>query len=58
MIYLVIEFFVVQGPSHLPDYVVKATIGSLSVEGRGKSKKEAKLHASKALLVHLHQVQC
>ncbi|XP_023329872.1 double-stranded RNA-specific editase B2 isoform X3 [Eurytemora carolleeae] len=45
------------GPSHLPDYVVKATLGSVSVEGRGKSKKDAKLHASKALLVHLHQVE-
>ena len=28
----------------------------MSFEGSGKSKKDAKLNASKALLVHLHQV--
>ena len=28
------------------------------MEGMGKSKKDAKLHASKALLVHLHKVKC
>ena len=28
----------------------------MSFEGSGKSKKDAKLNASKALLVHLHKV--
>jgi len=45
-----------QGPSHAPEFILKATLGTLSVEGMGKSKKDAKLHASKALLVHLHKV--
>jgi hypothetical protein len=36
---------------------VRAALGKISFEGAGKSKKEAKLHASKALLVYLHQVR-
>jgi len=45
-----------EGPSHAPQFCVRATLASLSYEGRGISKKEAKLHASKALLVHIHRV--
>ena len=45
-----------QGPSHAPQFCVRATLGEASFEGYGKSKKDAKLHASKALLVHLHKV--
>jgi len=45
-----------EGPSHAPQFCVRATLASLSYEGRGVSKKEAKLHASKALLVHIHKV--
>jgi hypothetical protein len=32
---------------------VKASLNEMAFEGSGKSKKEAKLNASKALLVHL-----
>jgi len=45
-----------EGPSHAPQFCYRATLASLSYEGRGISKKEAKLHASKALLVHIHKV--
>ena len=47
-----------EGPSHAPEFCVTASLAGagLVVEGRGGSKKEAKLHASKALLVHIHQV--
>lgn len=45
-----------QGPSHAPEFCVTASLAGLTFEGRGNSKKEAKLHASKALLVHIHQV--
>lgn len=44
------------GPSHSPEFVVRATLANVSRDGMGKSKKDAKLHASKALLVHLHKV--
>jgi len=44
------------GPSHSPDFVMRATLNSHVVTGMGKSKKDAKLNASKALLVKLHQV--
>ena len=44
------------GPSHAPEFCVKATLAAISYEGRGTSKKEAKLNASKALLVHIHRV--
>ena len=44
------------GPSHAPQFCVTATLANLTLEGRGNSKKEAKLHASKALLVHIHKV--
>jgi len=44
------------GPSHAPVFVVKASLNDMSFEGSGKSKKDAKLNASKALLVHLHKV--
>ena len=46
----------VSGPSHAPQFSVRATLASLSLEGTGASKKEAKLHASKALLVHIHRL--
>ena len=45
-----------EGPSHAPEFCVTASLASLTVEGRGNSKREAKLHASKALLTHIHQV--
>ena len=45
-----------EGPSHAPEFCVTASLASLTVEGRGNSKREAKLHASKALLAHIHQV--
>lgn len=44
------------GPSHAPQFVIKASLNDMSFEGSGKSKKDAKLNASKALLVHLHKV--
>ena len=44
------------GPSHAPLFVIKASLNEMSFEGSGKSKKDAKLNASKALLVHLHKV--
>ena len=44
------------GPSHAPEFCVTATLENLTFQGQGNSKKEAKLHASKALLVHIHQV--
>ena len=44
------------GPSHAPLFVIKASLNDMSFEGSGKSKKDAKLNASKALLVHLHKV--
>ena len=36
--------------------MIRASLNDMSFEGSGKSKKDAKLNASKALLVHLHQV--
>ena len=44
------------GPSHAPQFCVTATLANMTLEGRGNSKKEAKLQASKALLVHIHKV--
>ena len=44
------------GPSHAPVYRVRASLASLNYEGLGASKKEAKLHASKALLAEIHRV--
>jgi len=44
------------GPSHAPNFVIKASLNDMSAEGSGKSKKDAKLNASKALLVLLHKV--
>ena len=44
------------GPSHAPLFVIRASLNDMSFEGSGKSKKDAKLNASKALLVHLHKV--
>ncbi|XP_040566219.1 double-stranded RNA-specific editase 1 [Lepeophtheirus salmonis] len=44
------------GPSHAPNFIIKAMLNNMSFEGSGKSKKDAKLNASKALLVHLHKV--
>ena len=44
------------GPSHAPQFIIKASLNDMSFEGSGKSKKDAKLNASKALLVHLHKV--
>ena len=45
-----------EGPSHAPVYRVRASLASLSYEGLGASKKEAKLHASKSLLAEIHRV--
>ena len=45
------------GPSHAPLFVIKASLNEMSFEGSGKSKKDAKLNASKALLVHLHKAR-
>ena len=45
-----------EGPSHAPVYRVRASLASLTYEGTGASKKEAKLHASKALLAEIHRV--
>ena len=39
------------GPSHAPNFIIKASLNDMSAEGSGKSKKDAKLNASKALLV-------
>ena len=39
------------GPSHAPNFIIKASLNEMSAEGSGKSKKDAKLNASKALLV-------
>ena len=44
------------GPSHAPLFVIRASLNEMAFEGSGKSKKDAKLNASKALLVHLHKV--
>lgn len=44
------------GPSHAPNFIIKASLNDMSAEGSGKSKKDAKLNASKALLVLLHKV--
>ena len=44
------------GPSHAPQFIVRASLNDMSFDGTGKSKKDAKLNASKALLVHLHRV--
>lgn len=44
------------GPSHSPQFCIRATLGQLQFEGRAISKKDAKLAASKALLLHLHGV--
>ena len=44
------------GPSHSPQFCIRATLGDLGFEGRAISKREAKLAASKALLAHLHTV--
>ena len=44
------------GPSHAPQFVIRAALGALAFEGRAISKREAKLAASKALLRHLHGV--
>jgi len=44
------------GPSHAPQFIIRASLNDMSFEGSGKSKKDAKLNASKALLVHLHKV--
>ena len=45
-----------EGPSHAPVYRVRASLASLSYDGLGASKKEAKLHASKSLLAEIHRV--
>ena len=45
-----------EGPSHAPVYRMRASLASLSYEGWGASKKEAKLHASKSLLAEIHRV--
>jgi len=45
-----------EGPSHSPEFVMEASLLPHAVIGTGKSKKDAKLNASKALLVKLHQV--
>ena len=52
----VLELVSTSGPSHAPQFVIRASLNDMSFEGSGKSKKDAKLNASKALLVHLHQV--
>ena len=44
------------GPSHSPQFCIRATLADLGFEGRAISKREAKLAASKALLAHLHTV--
>ena len=55
---VIFTILVAEGPSHAPQFVVRAALGSdLQLEGRGTSKKEAKLAASKALLVRLHSVK-
>jgi len=46
-----------QGPSHSPEYIMEASLPHHLVTGTGKSKKDAKLNASKALLVQIHQVE-
>ena len=51
-----LELISTSGPSHAPQFVIRASLNDMSFEGSGKSKKDAKLNASKALLVHLHQV--
>ena len=50
------ELISTSGPSHAPQFVIRASLNDMSFEGSGKSKKDAKLNASKALLVHLHKV--
>ncbi len=35
------------GPSHAPQFVIKASLNDMCFEGSGKSKKDAKLNASK-----------
>ena len=54
--YFILELVSTSGPSHAPQFVIRASLNDMSFEGSGKSKKDAKLNASKALLVHLHQV--
>jgi len=46
----IFELISADGPSHAPQFCVRATLASVSYEGRGVSKREAKLQASKALL--------
>jgi len=53
---VIFQLISAEGPSHAPQFCVRATLFSVSHDGRGTSKKEAKLNASKALLVHIHQV--
>ena len=55
-IFFLAELISTSGPSHAPQFVIKASLNDMSFEGSGKSKKDAKLNASKALLVHLHKV--
>ena len=50
------ELISTSGPSHAPQFIIRASLNDMSFEGSGKSKKDAKLNASKALLVHLHKV--
>ncbi|QQP34889.1 Uncharacterized protein FKW44_022932 [Caligus rogercresseyi] len=40
------------GPSHAPNFIIKAILNNMSFE----VQEDAKLNASKALLVHLHKV--
>ena len=45
------------GPSHAPVFVIRASLNGVSFEGSGRSKRDAKLDASKALLEHLRKIE-
>ena len=44
------------GPSNAPVFAIRASLNGVSFEGSGKSKKEAKHNAAKALLENLHLI--
>lgn len=44
------------GPSNAPVFAIRASLNGASFEGSGKSKKEAKQNAAKALLENLHLI--
>ena len=44
------------GPSNAPVFAIRASLNGATFEGSGKSKKEAKHNAAKALLENLHLI--